>query len=69
MSTDDPLRTAIGLQAYVMLIDEAQCEVLLEREKASRRRLSFMLRIHSRINYLRAHRERIELTKIASARR
>lgn len=48
--------------AMVEIDDEEQCAQLLDHEKnrASPRGL-FVLRIHSRLNKLRAHRERAEL--------
>ena len=49
---NDKLRTA----------DEAICNALIAQEKASRNRRTFIKRIHSRLNKVRADRERQELT-------
>lgn len=61
MKNVDPLHSWSTLNTFVMKADEKQCEDLLA--KAVRRGVSkrFVLRIHSRINRLRAHRERKEL--------
>lgn len=45
---------------------EAEAEELLAAEKSGRKRLMFLLRIHSRINKTRADRERAELQEVAS---
>lgn len=50
-----------ALNAALMKTDEQTCLDLLEQELAGRRRTMFALRIHSRINKLRADRERAEL--------
>ena len=63
----DPLDTWTGLNAVIMTLGEEPCAALLRRERENRRRKQFMLRIHSRINALRAKREREEL--IAEAKR
>lgn len=41
--------------------DEKACQALLDEELKGRKRQQFVNRIHSRINKLRAHRERAEL--------
>jgi hypothetical protein len=41
----------------------------LERERAGKRRLQFMLRIHSRLNKARADRERCEIRGVARDRK
>lgn len=46
-----------GLNATLKDADEAMCKRLLRSE----RKLAHALRIHSRLNYVRAHRERAEL--------
>ena len=38
--------------------DEGDCRRLLSDELNGRRRQRYLLRIHSRLNYVRAHRER-----------
>jgi hypothetical protein len=51
----------------VMTLDEDACRLLLAEEQAGPARLRHMARIHSRINRLRAERERIELIKEAKS--
>lgn len=46
--------------------DEKACLKLLEQERGSRRRRQYLLRIHSRLNKVRADRERAALVKAAS---
>ena len=41
--------------------DEALCQLLLKEELKGRKRKQFVLRIHSRLNRVRADRERLEL--------
>jgi hypothetical protein len=41
--------------------DEAVCESLLKEELKGRKRRQFIKRIHSRLNKVRADRERVEL--------
>jgi hypothetical protein len=41
--------------------DEAVCESLLKEELKGRKRKQFIKRIHSRLNKVRADRERLEL--------
>lgn len=50
---NDQLRTA----------DEAVCRQLLEQELHGPRRQRYLMRIHSRLNYVRAHRERAMLMR------
>ncbi len=45
---------------------EEVCEIILGSEKLVKRRKQFLLRIHSRLNKVRADRERMELKRIAS---
>lgn len=42
---------------------EQFCHALFDWEKRDKKRLRWLLRIHSRLNYLRAQRERKELMK------
>lgn len=66
---DKVLRTWDGLNAFLTTADEKNCTELLDEEKKeARRRKQFLFRIHSRLNYIRAHRERDELAKLAVAR-
>lgn len=46
---------------YLRDADERQCSLLLAREKSGKRRIQYLLRIHARLNKVRAHRERSEL--------
>jgi hypothetical protein len=41
--------------------DEPVCRQLLEKELSGSRRQRYLLRIHSRLNYVRAHAERAAL--------
>ena len=43
--------------------DEAVCRQLLEAEVSGNCRQRYLLRIHSRLNYVRAHAERAKLTR------
>lgn len=62
MSTPDPLATAISMNAALMATtDEKEVAALLKREQKGRNRMSFVRRIHSRLNWLRAEREREQL--------
>ena len=45
----------------VMSLDEPGAASLLKEERRGKRRLQWLLRIHSRLNKLRASREREEL--------
>lgn len=63
MKKIDPLHSWSTLNWYVRTADEKQCEALLRRAVARKASKRFVLRIHSRINRLRAHRERAELTR------
>lgn len=51
-----------ALNGALKELSEDECWKLLEKEKKDRRRVQFMLRIHSRANKLRAERERRSLT-------
>lgn len=56
------LGTWIALNGYLMSCnDEKQLQKLLEREKKGANRPTFIRRIHSRLNKVRADRERKEL--------
>lgn len=59
---DNPsLRTWLALNDAIRDADEEQCQELLKEELKGRRRKKFIMRIHSRINKVRADRERAEL--------
>ena len=59
------LRDWVTLQPYLMSLDEDGCEALLKEELEGRKRYAFLRRIHSRINRLRAIRERAEINEVA----
>ena len=60
--------TWVGLNDRLMTADEATCVALLELERAGKARRQFMLRIHSRLNKVRADHERRELVAVAKVR-
>ena len=55
------LRTWIALNDKLRDADEDQCQQLLDEELIGRKRKQFIKRIHSRLNKVRADRERKEL--------
>lgn len=55
------LRSKRTLDKFARTATEADCEKLLELEKAGRARPSLIERIHSRLNRMRRERERREL--------
>jgi hypothetical protein len=55
------LESWIGLNETLKACDEGAAKQLLEAETNGRARRQFLLRIHSRLNKLRAQRERQEL--------
>jgi hypothetical protein len=61
MHKDPILKTWKGLNAHIMDADENECSRLLKLELKGAKRKIFALRLHARINYLRAHRERNEI--------
>ena len=65
MNHKDPvLKTWRGLNEHLMTADEAECQRLIKLEqKGPRKSRTILLRIHSRLNSVRAHREREELIK------
>lgn len=65
----NPLDTWVLLNATVATLDEDGCVQLLAQEKNGKRRRMFLLRIHSRLNKVRADRERAELNALARADR
>lgn len=54
-----------GLNRTLQSANEETCKELLAREIAHKKRKQFLLRIHSRLNKVRAQRERAELVKHA----
>lgn len=61
----DHLKTWAGLNSALMGGDLSLAEGLLKAEKSGKARKQFLMRIHSRINKLRAAAERIDLLKRA----
>ena len=59
--TNPTLRTWVSLNEVIVQADEAACKQLLKEELAGRKRKQFVRRIHSRLNRIRAKRERQEL--------
>lgn len=59
--TNPALQTWIGLNDELRDADEDRCQELLDEELAGRKRKQFIKRIHSRLNKVRADRERKEL--------
>lgn len=55
------LDTWIGLNDVLRNADETLCQKLLAREQNGKKRKQFVRRIHSRLNKVRAARERLEL--------
>lgn len=52
-----------GLNDFIMTTNESDCESLINIELLTKKRKMFVLRIHSRLNKLRAARERRNLLK------
>jgi hypothetical protein len=61
--------TWVGLNELMMEAGEQECLELLRAEKKGPARTQFLLRIHSRLNRLRAERERVELREFARSSR
>lgn len=57
------------LNEIVRAATEDQCRDMLMAEMNGLRRRAFLLRIHSRFNLLRAHRERSELDAVLKGTR
>lgn len=55
------IETWAGLNAAVRSADEDTCIELLKAELKGKRRKQFVYRLHSRLNRVRADRERTEL--------
>lgn len=58
------MKTWKDLNEAVRDADEGRCKLLLEAEKKGKRRKQFLMRIHSRLNKVRADRERAELMRL-----
>ena len=59
--TEGALANWPALNTALRDADTAACEALLKAELAGRRRKRFLLRIHSRLNRMRAGAERLRL--------
>jgi hypothetical protein len=57
------LQSWSSLNGFVREANEEQCQIIIKEELATKRRRQFILRAHSRLNKVRADRERQELTK------
>jgi len=53
----------VELNLYLVDATEDDCKDLIEKEKSGKNRPTFLRRIHSRLNRVRAERERKELVK------
>ena len=60
------LKTWVALNEHLRDAGSADCQKLLKEEKAGRARKRFMLRIHSRLNAIRAAEERTDIMNEAS---
>lgn len=59
--TNTALQSWLALNDFLRGANEAACEGLLKEELKGRKRKQFIKRIHSRLNKVRADRERAEL--------
>lgn len=59
--TNPALQSWLALNDALREADEATCETFLKEELKGRKRKQFIKRIHSRLNKVRADRERAEL--------
>jgi hypothetical protein len=61
MDYADALTTWELLNTALLWATEQDCRALINKEMKGRRRRQFLLRIHSRLNRIRAERERVEI--------
>lgn len=66
--SDPILKSWVSLNKVICHYGEDLCKVLLDSEVKGKRRKQFLLRIHSRLNYVRAQRERKELIELCCNR-
>ena len=59
--TNPALQSWLALNDILRGADEPVCQALLKEELKGRKRKQFIKRIHSRLNKVRADRERMEL--------
>ena len=64
---DEILRTWSGLNAHLANADEAECQRLLKLELKGAKRTVVALRIHSRLNLVRAQTERYDIIASTTA--
>lgn len=64
--TNPSLQSWLALNDILREADEPVCQTLLKEELKGRKRRQFIKRIHSRLNKVRADRERLELGAQAS---
>lgn len=62
---DTRLATWADLNACMTEAEETECLELLKLEARGRKRKQFLLRIHSRLNKVRADQERADLVEVA----
>lgn len=55
-----------NLNKLMSTADEEACVHVMHEEMRGKRRMMFVLRIHSRVNKLRAHREREKLRRMVN---
>lgn len=60
-NAEEPLKNWANLNDALRDCTESQAQVLLDAERAGKRRFQYLHRIHSRLNKARADRERREL--------
>lgn len=60
---EEALATWLGLNAELVNADKAFCEKLLAMELIGAKRMQVVLRIHGRLNRVRAAMERVELRR------
>ena len=53
----------VALNDYLKTASEEDCKTLIKKEQKGKNRPTFVKRIHSRLNRVRAERERKELVK------
>lgn len=63
----EALATWVNLNSVIITMGEEECQSLFEEEKKGKHRKMFLLRIHSRMNKLRADRERQIIERIAAS--
>lgn len=59
--TNPILKSWLALNDHLRDASEEACQILITEELAGRKRKQFLKRIHSRLNKVRADRERTEL--------